>query len=137
MPAWLSLLNTTKYPASLSFLLMTLGPTIAMIPLLDRARGRLAQWVSVFGRVPFFYYLLHIPLIHALAAVVSKIRLGEVSSWLFANLPMGAPDVPDGYAWSLGLLYLVWAIAVVLLYFPSRWYADLKARRQDWWLKYL
>jgi len=137
MPAWLSLLNTTKYPASLSFLLMTLGPTIAMIPLLDRARGRLAQWVSVFGRVPFFYYLLHIPLIHALALIVSKIRLGEVSPWLFANLPMDAPDVPDGYAWSLGLLYLVWAIAVVLLYFPSRWYADLKARRQDWWLKYL
>jgi len=137
VPAWLSFLNTTKYPASLSFLLMTLGPTIALIPLLDRARGRLAQWVSVFGRVPFFYYLLHIPLIHVLALIVSKIRLGEVSPWLFKNHPMGAPDVPDGYTWSLGLLYLVWAIAVVLLYFPSRWYADLKARRPDWWLKYL
>ena len=139
LPAWLSFLSTTKYPASLSFLLMTLGPTIAVIPLLDRARGRFAQWVSVFGRVPFFYYLLHIPLIHALAAVVSKIRLGEVSPWLFANHPMGAPDVPDGYTWSLGLLYLVWAIAIVILYFPSRWYADLKARRRDWggWLKYL
>lgn len=137
LPAWLSFLNTTKYPASLSFLLMTLGPTIALIPVLDRARGRFAEWVTVFGRVPFFYYLLHIPLIHALAAVVSKIRLGEVSPWLFANHPMGAPDVPEGYTWSLGLLYLVWAIAVVLLYFPSRWYADVKARRRDWWLKYL
>lgn len=137
MPAVLSFLNTTKYPASLSFLLMTLGPTIALIPLLERGRGRVAQWLTVFGRVPFVYYVLHIPLIHALALVVSTIRLGEVSPWLFANHPMGAPPVPDGYTWSLGLLYVVWAIAVVMLYFPCRWYAELKARRQDWWLKYL
>jgi len=136
MPALLSFLNTTKYPASLSFLLMTLGPTIALIPLLDRARGRVAQWLTVFGRVPFFYYVLHIPLIHALALVVSKVRLGSVSPWLFTNHPMGNPPPPDGYTWSLGLLYLVWAIAVVMIYFPSRWYADLKARRSDWWLKY-
>ena len=137
MPALLSFLNTTKYPASLSFLLMTLGPTIALIPLLDQARGRVAQWLTVFGRVPFFYYVLHIPLIHALALVVSKVRLGSVSPWLFTNHPMGNPPPPDGYTWSLGLLYLVWAIAVVMIYFPSRWYADLKARRSEWWLKYL
>jgi len=137
MPAFLSFLNTTKYPSSLLFLLMTLGPTIAIIPLLDRARGRMAQWLTVFGRVPFFYYVLHIPLIHALALVVSAIRLGAVTPWLFTNHPMANPPAPEGYTWSLGLLYLVWAIAVVLLYFPSRWYADLKARRTDWWLKYL
>ena len=139
MPALLSFLNTTKYPASLSFLLMTLGPTIALIPLLDRARGRIANWLTVFGRVPFFYYVLHIPLIHALALVVSAIRLGSVSAWLFTNHPMGNPPPPDGYTWSLGLLYLVWAVAIVMLYFPCRWYADLKARRSDLatWLKYL
>jgi len=139
MPALLSFLNTTKYPASLSFLLMTLGPTIALIPLLDRARGPLAQWLTVFGRVPFFYYVLHIPLIHALALIVSKIRTGNVDAWLFTNHPMGNPPAPEGYTWSLPLLYLVWAIAVALLYFPCRWYADLKARRGDqWrWLKYL
>jgi uncharacterized membrane protein len=139
MPAVLSFLNTTKYPASLSFLLMTLGPTIAVIPLLDRARGRVAQWLTIFGRVPFFYYVLHIPLIHALALVVSKIRTGSVDPWLFTNHPMGNPPPPDGYTWSLGLLYFVWAIAVVMLYFACRWYADLKARRSDqWgWLKYL
>jgi uncharacterized membrane protein len=137
MPAWLSFLNTSKYPASLNFLLMTLGPTIALLPLLDRARGKVAAWVTVFGRVPFFYYLLHIPLIHALAVVVAKIRTPAATWWLFTNHPMANPQAPDGYTWSLGLLYLVWAIAVVLLYFPSRWYADLKARRSDWWLKYL
>lgn len=135
-PALLSFLNTSKYPASLDFLLMTLGPTIALIPLLDRGRGRVAQWLTVFGRVPFFYYVLHIPLIHALALVVSKIRTGSVDPWLFSNHPMNPGPVPAGYTWSLGLLYLVWAIAVVMLYFPCRWYADLKARRRDWWLKY-
>ncbi|HKC42141.1 MAG TPA: heparan-alpha-glucosaminide N-acetyltransferase domain-containing protein [Gemmatimonadales bacterium] len=137
MPALLSFLNTTKYPASLSFLLMTLGPTIALVPLLDRARGRVAQWLTVFGRVPFFYYVLHIPLIHALALVVSKIRTGSVDPWLFTNHPMGNPPAPDGYTWSLALLYLVWAVAIIVLYVPSRWYSGLKARRSDWWLKYL
>ena len=137
MPSLLAFLNTSKYPASLSFLLMTLGPTIAVIPLLERARGWLADVVAVFGRVPFFYYMLHIPLIHLLALLVSQIRLGEVSGWLFENHPMGNPPAPDGYMWSLGLLYLVFLLAIVLLYFPTRWFAALKTRRSDWWLRYL
>lgn len=137
MPAWLAFLNTNKYPASLLFLLMTLGPTLALIPLLERARGAAAHFVTVFGRVPFFYYVLHIPLIHALALVVSKIRLGAVSPWLFTNHPMGNPPPPEEYTWTLPLLYLVWAVAITLLYVACRWFADLKARRTDWWLRYL
>jgi uncharacterized membrane protein len=137
MPALLAFLNTTKYPASLDFLLMTLGPAIALIPLAEKARGAVAGWIATLGRVPFFYYVLHIPLIHALAIGVSWIRLGEVSPWLFANHPMGAPRPPDGYMWSLPLLYVVWAAAVVVLYFACRWFAAVKARRHDWWLGYL
>jgi hypothetical protein len=137
MPALLAFLNTTKYPASLDFLLMTLGPIIALIPWLEGPRGAFARWISVFGRVPLFFYMLHIPLIHALALVVAKLRMGQVSPWLFANHPMGNPPAPDGYTWSLGLLYAVWAVAIVLLYFPCRWFANLKARRKDWWLSYL
>ena len=137
MPALLSFLNTTKYPASLCFLLMTLGPIIALIPLLEGLRGVLARWITIFGRVPFFFYMLHIPLIHALALVVSKVRLGVVSPWLFTNHPMGNPEPPEGYAWSLPLLYLIWGITIVLLYFACRWFAELKATRKDWWLKYL
>lgn len=137
MPALLAFLNTTKYPASLNFLLMTLGPTIALIPLLEGAAGTLARWIAVFGRVPFFYYMLHIPLIHALALVVSMARLGEVSPWLFTNHPMGNPSAPDGYTWNLGLLYAVWAVAIIILYFACRWFADFKARRTEWWLRYL
>ncbi|HXN21435.1 MAG TPA: heparan-alpha-glucosaminide N-acetyltransferase domain-containing protein [Candidatus Dormibacteraeota bacterium] len=137
MPALLAFLNTTKYPASLDFLLMTLGPIIALVPLLEGARGVFARGISVFGRVPFFFYMLHIPLIHALAVVVSKLRLGQLSPWLFANHPMGNPPPPDGYTWNLGLLYVVWVVAIGLLYFPCRWIANLKAKRKDWWLSYL
>jgi uncharacterized membrane protein len=137
MPALLSFLNTTKYPASLCFLLMTLGPIITLIPVLEGLSGALARGISLFGRVPFFYYMLHIPLIHALALVVSKIKLGFVSPWLFANHPMGNPEPPDGYAWSLPLLYLVWGITIVVLYFACRWFAALKAKRSHWWLQYL
>ncbi len=137
MPSLLAFLNTTKYPASLSFLLMTLGPTIALIPALEGARGVMARWLTVFGRVPFFYYLLHIPLIHALALVVSEIRLGAVSPWLFTNHPMANPPAPEGYSWSLPLLYAVWVVALVLLYFACRWFAAFKARNTSAWLRYL
>jgi uncharacterized membrane protein len=137
MPGLLAFLNTTKYPASLDFLLMTLGPTIAVIPMLERVRGTLARWITVFGRVPFFYYVLHIPLIHALALGVSLVRQGAVVPWLFADHPMGNPPPPEGYVWSLALLYAVWIAAVVALYLPCRWYAEIKARRKDWWLGYL
>jgi uncharacterized membrane protein len=137
MPALFSFLNTTKYPASLSFLLMTLGPIITLMPLIEGLAGGIARRISLFGRVPFFYYMLHIPLIHALALVVSKIRLGFVSPWLFTNHPMGNPEPPESYVWSLPLLYLVWAIAIVLLYFACRWFAALKAKRSNWWLQYL
>jgi uncharacterized membrane protein len=130
-PAWISFLNTTKYPASLLFLLMTLGPTVLVLPFLEKASGRVAGVLKTFGRVPFFYYVLHIPLIHLAAIVVSLLRSGSVSPWLFLNHPVMIPPAPEGYVWSLGLLYLVWAIVVVALYFPCRWFAGLKQRRKD------
>jgi len=136
-PAPIAFINTTKYPASLSFLLMTLGPTIALMPSLERARGVVARWLTVFGRVPFFFYLLHIPLIHALAVAVSLARQGQASPWLFTNHPMANPPPPDGYTWSLGLLYLVWAMAIAILYVACRWFAGLKARRTEVWLRFL
>jgi len=136
-PAPLRFLNTTKYPASLLFLLMTLGPTLVAIPLLEHASGSIARVLTVFGRVPFFFYILHIPLIHLVALGVSIIRSGQVSPWLFANHPVMVPPAPDGYTWSLPLLYLVWLLVATALYFPCRWYADLKARSSSPWLRYV
>ncbi len=135
----LSFLNTAKYPASLLFLLMTLGPLILLMPAFDRARpstslgaalsnvegrGALAGALETFGRVPLFYYVLHIPLIHLAAIAISLIRTGAVTPWLFGNHPLEPPEPPDGYRWSLTLLYLVTAICVGLLYVACRWYAE-------------
>jgi hypothetical protein len=87
--------------------------------------------------VPLFFYVLHIPLIHALALAVSWLRSGSVSPWLFANHPMGNPESPPGYTWSLPLLYMVWAIAVLLLWLPCRWFAEVRSRSKSAWLSYL
>jgi uncharacterized membrane protein len=130
-PAWISFLNTTKYPASLLFLLMTLGPMLLILPFLENAGGRAAAVLKIFGRVPFFYYVLHIPLIHLAAVIVSLLRTGSVAPWLFMNHPVMNPPSPPGYVWSLGLLYLIWVIVVTLLYIPCRWFAGLKQRRKD------
>jgi len=133
----LAFLSTTKYPASLLFLLMTLGPTIALVPVLERTRGWLAERVAVFGRVPFFFYLLHIPIIHVLALLVSWLRTGAVDPWLFGNHPYAPGPAPDGYMWPLWLLYLIWVVAIGWLWLPCAWFAALKARRRERWLSYL
>jgi uncharacterized membrane protein len=130
-PAWISFLNTTKYPASLLFMLMTLGPMLLVLPLLENAGGQVAAVLKIFGRVPFFYYVLHIPLIHLAAVIVSLLRTGSVAPWLFMNHPVMNPPSPPGYVWSLGLLYLVWVIVVAVLYLPCRWFAGVKQRRKD------
>jgi uncharacterized membrane protein len=136
-PFWMRMLNQRKYPASPLFLLMTLGPTILLLPFVEGMKGAVAKVLTTFGRVPMWYYLLHIPLIHSLAIVVSLVRYGRVDAWLFGNFPLAPSDQPPGYRWSLGLLYLVWAIAIVMLYFPSRWYAARKATNPAGWMKYI
>ena len=136
-PALLRFLNTTKYPASLLFLLMTLGPMFLALALTERARGWFAGVLETFGKVPFFYYVLHIPLIHLSAMVVSLARSGSVSPWLVGNHPVEPPKLPDGYQWSLPLLYLDFFIVVTLLYFACRWYAGVKARSSNPLLRYL
>jgi uncharacterized membrane protein len=134
-PAIFRLLNQRKYPASQLFLLMTLGPSIALLPFAERARARIGQVFATFGRVPMFYYLLHIPLIHALSLVVWLMRDGSPHSEWFVTAPY--VSVPEGQRWGLGLLYVVFFIAVTALYFPYRWYAGLKARGGPAWLRFI
>jgi len=132
----LSFLNTTKYPASLQFLLMTLGPTIALLPWANGGQ-RSTTVLAVFGRVPLFYYLLHIPAIHLAAVLVSFAREGQINAWLFANHPMRNPPPPAGYTWSLLLLYGVFIATIAVLYPVCRWFAGIKATNRSWWVRYL
>ena len=136
VPPVLAFLNTTKYPASLSFLLMTLGPMFLLLGFSEPLHGKLSGIVITYGRVPMFYYLLHIPLIHFAACVVSLIREGHINAWLFANHPLAPGRPPQGYTWSLGLLYLVYVICVVALYFPCQWFAKQRKKRSSPWLSY-
>ena len=137
-PFIMRLLNQRKYPASQLFLTMTLGPMIALMPLVEKLQPRrIWNWLVTFGRVPMFYYLLHIPTIHIAAMIVSMVREGSVNPWLLGNHPFAPPAVPAGYMWSLGLLYFVWALCVVALYFPSKWYARLRASKKHPWLSYI
>jgi uncharacterized membrane protein len=123
----LSFLNTTKYPPSLDYLLMTLGPAILSLVAFERWSGPVAQFFSVFGRVPLFYYLAHIVLAHLLAGLTAM-ALGFGTAVLFGAI-FFAPV--DGWGFGLGVVYLMWFVVILLLYFPCRWYADLKARRRD------
>lgn len=136
-PLLFRILNQRKYPASQLFLLMTLGPTILFIAYAEAMHGAVARVLTTFGRVPLFYYILHIPLIHATALVVSLIRQGSINPWLFTNHPLDPGPVPPGYRWSLPLLYLVLAIVICLLYLPCRWYAAAKARDRTGLLRFL
>jgi len=132
-----SFLNCHKYPPSLLYLLMTLGPSIVVLALLDRGTPRWLKPVLVFGRVPLFYYLLHIPLIHGLAVLVACFRHGH-AEWFFANPSMnGPPSLPADYGYSLPVVYLIWIGIVLALYPLCRWFAEVKQRRREAWLSYL
>jgi uncharacterized membrane protein len=132
-----SFLNTTKYPASLEYLLMTIGPMFIVWAFAERWKGQLASVMESFGRVPMFYYLLHIPLIHLAACIVSLVRKGHIDPWLFANHPLIAGPPPAGYMWSLGLLYFIYGLCLIPLYFLCRWFAEVKRTHRSILLRFL
>jgi len=134
----LSFLNTTKYPPSLLFLLMTLGPAMLLLWSVDRGTPLVLRPALVIGKVPMFYYVLHFALIHLLAVVVCYGRYGS-AHWMFessdlAHYPFSAPP---GWGFALPIVYLIWALVVVTMYPLCRWFAALKQRRSDPWLSYL
>ena len=129
-------LDVEKYPPSLQFLLMTLGPSILLLAWLEKSN--LPRWTNVlvtFGRVPMFFYLLHLYLIHWLAIAVAPLFHQPVA-WLFHG-GFFLLGTPDDYGHGLPFIYLMWLIVIVILYYPCRWLAALKQRRTDWWLSYL
>ncbi len=135
----LSFLNCTKYPPSLDFLLMTLGPALLAMAWLEKMRLSATNPLTVFGRVPFFFFLLHLALIHGMAILLNLLRFGKQSFLLLPPPSMGAPRAafPRDYGFSLMVVYAVWLAVIGLVYPACRWYSELKQRRTDWWLSYL
>jgi len=135
----LSFLNCTKYPPSLAFLLMTLGPAFIAMAWLERVRLSANHAVIVFGRVPFFYYVVHLAVIHVLAIVMGFLRYGKASFLLLPAPSLGGPAeaFPANYGYDLWVVYVVWVAVIVMTYPMCRWFAQLKQRRHDWWLSYL
>lgn len=129
-----SFLNTRKYPPSLDFLLMTLGPVLIALAGAERARGRWASWLAVYGRVPLFFYVAHIFVAHGAAVLLAFIQGGELRRIQVVNNPA---SIPLWYGLPLPGVYLVWMLVVVLLFYPCRRFAELKDRRRHWWLQYM
>jgi uncharacterized membrane protein len=136
----ISFFRASKYPPSLVYLLMTLGPALLFLGLMDRVRVSANNPLRVFGRVPMFYYVLHFYLIHALAVLFSGLRYGRWDH--FVHFPgfllgMPAPGFPADWGYSLGAMYGIWLGVLVILYFPCRWYMGVKQRSRSVWLSYL
>jgi uncharacterized membrane protein len=132
MRTFFSFLNTTKYPPSLSYLLMTLGPSILFLGLVDRGFPRVLKPIIIFGRVPMFYYVVHLYVIHALVVAAGVLQGFNAGAFLtiFVNFPAE-------YGFNLPVVFVLWIMIVVLLYPLCKWFAGVKRRRKDWWLSYL
>ncbi len=126
-------LDCGKYPPSLSYLLMTLGPALLLLAWWDRSIPRWTKPLVVFGHVPMFFYLLHLPLLHGLAILAHGLKSGR-ADWLYGTAPA---TPPDNAGFGLAGVYLAWLSAVLLLYPLCRWFAGVKRRRRDAWLSYL
>jgi uncharacterized membrane protein len=135
----LSFLNTTKYPPSLDFLLMTLGPALVALAWLERFHFAATNPLIVFGRVPFFFYVAHLALAHFIAMVMNFVRYGWKPFLLLAPPSMGSPSelFPANYGYPLWAVYAVWMVVLAALYPVCLWFSRLKQRRRDWWLSYL
>jgi uncharacterized membrane protein len=129
-----SFLNVRKYPPSLDFLLMTLGPALIALALTERVRGWFARVLSVYGRVPLFFYVTHIFVAHAAGMLLALVQGGELRRIPIITDPA---SLPSWYGLPLPGVYAVWAAVVLALYYPCLRFARLKETRQDWWLSYL
>jgi uncharacterized membrane protein len=125
-------LNVTKYPPSLLFTLMTLGPAAIVSASADRVPDAIKQPLIVFGRAPFAFYVAHLYLLHTLAVVFGAMRGFDARAFLTYSF-----FFPKGYGVGLPGVYAVWLLAVAALYPLCRRVAAAKKRRHDWWLSYL
>ena len=134
----MSFLNATKYPPSLLFLLLTLGPVLLLLRAFDGRIPEILRPALIIGKIPLFFYVLHFFLIHLLAVLAAWLRYGEIGALFrspdLAHFPFSEPP---GWGEPLPVIYAVWIGVVLLLYPLCRWYAGVKTRSNAWWLSYL
>lgn len=133
-------LDVEKYPASLQFLLMTLGPSLILLSYLNQIRPgsaleRIFHPLLIFGRVPLFFYVLHLYVIHVLAIILA-LAFHQPVKWLLHGA-FWMNRLPPGYGHGLPMIYAMWLLAVALLYVPCAWFAGLKQRKRSRWLSYV
>jgi uncharacterized membrane protein len=133
--SFLSFFNTNKYPPSLEYLCMTLGPAIVLLALLEKIKNRFTAIMNIYGRVPMFYYILHMYLIHLIGVIVFY-------AYGFTAKDIITPDSPfffrpPGLGFSLAGVYLIWIIVALVLYPICKWYNQYKSTHKKWWLSYL
>ncbi len=134
---FLSFINVTKYPPSLLYILITLGPAMLFLAASEKLTGKLSQYVTALGRVPMFYYIIHLYLIHILALVAALATGYGFSDMVFDTWITDSPNL-KGYGFNLVFVWFVWAGVVVSLFPLCLWYDRYKtAHREKWWLSYL
>ncbi|WP_246197908.1 DUF1624 domain-containing protein [Chitinophaga agrisoli] len=134
---FLSFLNTTKYPPSLLYTLMTLGPACLFLAFTEKPLNGFTEKITIFGRVPMFFYLLHIPLIHLMAFIGAAICGHSWSDMILTNWVSASPALA-GYGFNLGIVYLLWVLVILALYpLCKRYDAYKRAHKENQWLSYI
>jgi uncharacterized membrane protein len=133
----MSFLNCTKYPVSLLYTLMTIGPALIVLSVMETINTNPLKPIIVFGRVPMYYYILHFYLIHSLALVLLIFTTGIDFSSIDFHFSKGFGGIPPNAGVTLPWVYVAWIGVVVLLYPVCKWYNQYKSSHKDWWLSYL
>ena len=132
---FLSFLNASKYPPSLCYLSMTLGPAIILLSLIETAQNKFTKILSIYGRVPFFYYVLHFYLIHTIC-VILFFATGYTSKDI---IDLNTPFLfrPQHFGFDLPAVYSIWLFVIIVLYIPCKWFDEYRRTHHQWWLSYL
>jgi uncharacterized membrane protein len=132
-----SFINTTKYPPSLLYMCMTIGPALIFLAFADKIKNRLVNIISVYGRVPFLYYILHFYLLHFLTMILFVVRGHSFAEGWKTNPNFPFKFMIPGEGYNLGVVYLIWMLVIVALYPVCKWFSDYKMKHKKWWLSYL
>lgn len=132
-----SFLNVHKYPPSLLFICITIGPALIFLALFETTQNKITRIISVYGKVPFFYYILHFYILHTLCMILFIARGHTFSEGIedTAGIPFRFLIAGEGYP--IGIVYLIWILMVIALYPLCKWFSDMKRKHRHWWLSYL